>query len=219
MNSRSVQRLRLTSPLPARLGRDSARVLNLSLRGALVRGPLARRSGERVALTLEETPPIILESRVTRCEVGEFVGGAIHYDIAVVWHHPDLEALSRVRQLLVDVLMREIAEWEQNATGGNPSVESFPGFDFDPASLSASVASSKSILRWHRLIGGKWHATNVSSSVQPFDGFCVTSLVEPDEIELLRRSYERADEPGRRLIRHLATLASVEHHDDGRRHK
>ncbi len=60
----------------------------------------------------------------------------------------------------------------------------------------------------HSFAEGEWTASRVDSPNQPDDGFTVAAYEDEDEIKLLRRAYETADDEGRRLIRLIADLSA-----------
>ena len=53
-------------------------------------------------------------------------------------------------------------------------------------------------------IAGRWLRTPTSKGDQPPEGFTISAEEEPDQIERLCSAYERADLPGRKLIRTFA---------------
>lgn len=71
---RRVQRLRLEHPLAARIGGQSARILNISLYGALVEHPLALRPLSRQELILQTASAIRLQCEIRRCNVARLAG-------------------------------------------------------------------------------------------------------------------------------------------------
>ncbi len=66
--------VRVASSLPARLGADEARLLNLGVRGALVQSAEARAVGQSLQATigpLGPLPPLTLAAEVVRCRPAE----------------------------------------------------------------------------------------------------------------------------------------------------
>lgn len=60
----------------------------------------------------------------------------------------------------------------------------------------------------HSFADGQWTAERGDSPTQPADGFTVAAFEDEEEVKMLRRSYETADDEGRRLIRLIADLSA-----------
>ena len=69
---------------------------------------------------------------------------------------------------------------------------------------------------WHRPISGYvewtydgngWHARPCHAANQPENGFTISAAEADDQVELLRRTYEKGDGEARRLTRMLAELS------------
>lgn len=213
MRQRRVQRLKLEQPIGGRLDDQPVKVLNISLQGALMESSEQRRvGGTTIFLPWDDGSPG-LECKVRRCELVRF-GSFDHstYQIAVDYSGASLESKSRLRQFLVDLLKGAIDDWKRNAAvGPDQQVESFPMFDVGVSEIMAELGSSTASKRvWHRLLDGEWVSTNVASTLQPLDGFCVTSDIDSEELTLLKESYEQSDATGRQFIRLLASVAASE---------
>jgi len=77
-----------------------------------------------------------------------------------------------------------------------------------PATAAASFQTGKgtNFLRCD-FIAGRWLRTPTSKGEQPPEGFTISADEEADQIERLCSAYERADLPGRKLIRTFAALS------------
>ena len=119
MSKRQVQRLRLERPIEGRLGPHAVKVLNISLRGALVETRGALRVGTTIEFVPQVESDVRLQSLVRRCELVRHEDeGEASYHVAVSYPHSDLESQSMLRQLLIDLLRGaiEIMENQRKAT-------------------------------------------------------------------------------------------------------
>jgi len=61
----------------------------------------------------------------------------------------------------------------------------------------------------YRLSGTTWSRSSTASPEQPSDGFTVAAYEDEDELEVLCRAFERADQQGRHMIRIIAELSAM----------
>ncbi len=201
----------LPEPLAGRLESEPVLVYNISLHGALVRSASRHRVGHHLTFFAQAgEEEIRLDSRVARCEMVRADSGETAYRLALAYPHAELLERARLRQFLVDLFVRVVDEWKRNASTDEMSLKAFPLFS-EHTSISSSLQDYESVaFVWHRLVDGTWLSSPVTSPSQPLDGFCVTDDIETDELEMLRQTYQRSEETGRRLVRRLATMATAE---------
>ena len=60
----------------------------------------------------------------------------------------------------------------------------------------------------YRFNGKTWTRARTDSAAQPADGFTVAAYEDEEELEVLCRAYEAADEAGRQMIRVIAELSA-----------
>lgn len=119
-----------------------------------------------------------------------------------VWF-PDVGEAERV--LLLDLLVHEaqeqVVEWEANLAG---ELRVRPA---RPPSRRSAVAVRYILLRY---TNDGWLRTITTDPNQPLDGIAVTDGTPEEDIDILRETYEQADEEMRELMRRVATVAILE---------
>jgi len=109
-------------------------------------------------------------------------------------------------KLLMDLLVHEaqeqVKEWEANLNG----VESPPASVRKPQRKSAVVPRYLCL----RLAPQGWWRTVTADPNQPFDGVTVIEGTSEDELTVLCRTYQFADDLMRELLRRVATVAILE---------
>jgi hypothetical protein len=61
----------------------------------------------------------------------------------------------------------------------------------------------------YRYDGKAWSRSRTNSPSQPPNGFTVAGYEDEEELEVLCRTYERADAAGRQMIRVIAELSAM----------
>lgn len=109
------------------------------------------------------------------------------------------------RELLLDLLVHEaqeqVVEWEANLAG---EMRERP-----PRRPSRFSAVAVRYVRL-RLTNDGWLRTISSDPNQPLDGITIVDGTPEEEIDVLRETYEQADEDMRELMRRVATVAVLE---------
>lgn len=110
------------------------------------------------------------------------------------------------RALLLDLLVHEaqeqVVEWEANLAG---ELRVRPARQ--PARHSAVAVRYVRL----RLTNDGWLRTLTSDPNQPPDGILVVDSTPEEEIDVLRETYEQADDEMRELMRRVATVTVLEH--------
>src|SRR5258708_7392560 len=114
------------------------------------------------------------------------------------------ESEARLQDMIATFVGRVLAAQKANAT---PEATQGLGAEFLAQLGEARRVRSRGYVTY-RLLGSRWwrEATNVA--VQPQDGFTVAAFEDEEELETLCRTYEAADEEGRRMIRLVAELSA-----------
>jgi len=193
---RQTPRVILREPRRGRFGEESVLVLEMGLGGAkfehsqrldvgraapFVCGPLSTSATVRHSVLLPAKTGVVYQTGVEFSEAGE-----------------------AERTLLLDLLVheaeRQVREWEANLEGEAPSRPKKPS------------RKSEAALRFvcMRFTHQGWIRAITADPNQPIDGITIPEGTPEEEVALLRRSYERADDDGREFMRQVAMLAILE---------
>jgi len=202
---REFQRLRLAKPILALMDGQNALILDIGVGGAYLEhyGAAApdwrfrlqfRWKGEDVEFVAE-----VARSQVVRSG-GD--GGSVvsHTGVRFVESTGNSDAM--LNDMMATFVGRVLAAQRANA-----AAEQTDSDTFILAQLGgARRARTKGYLVFHYR-NGHWSQTLSESSKQANDGFTVAAYEDEAELETLCRTYESADEEGRRLIRLVAELS------------
>lgn len=129
-----------------------------------------------------------------------------------------------LKRLIHSHVTRALQEQESNAKGeGSELRQNIPflrelGIRYEQNSMPApgSFESMRDrIYVQHRLLGpGHWSEQVVPKPAQPRDGFTMFATVREDQLALLRRMYEEADQATRQLLRIIAELTLHQESDN-----
>lgn len=194
---RRFQRIVPPNPIRARAGQTRVFVLDASMNGFRV----AHQEPIHSPCTLRidwEGGPILAECVVVRQGTHRpaktaFEKPTYHSGLHIERILPAYE--SALRGMIAYYVERALDEQRANARG-------------IPATAAASFQTGKgtSFLRCD-FIAGRWLRTPTMKGDQPPEGFTISADEHPDQIERLCSAYERADMPGRKLIRTFAALS------------
>lgn len=225
---RRVQRIRLANPIIGRLGTMSVVLIDVSLDGAKIEhGEQLQTGAENQLVFPWKDETLRLRTRVTRCRLERFTGGA---DGLTVYHSGLLfldvgESAPRLRDLVATHITRALEEQKANARGQLPqSIEHMPIFrgytltlnredaaaEIGHASLPSSRIARQVGYICCRLTKNSWKRTKTSDPEQPEDGFTVSAAEDLAQLDQLCESYRLADDHGRELIRMLARMSIAE---------
>lgn len=189
---REFQRLHLTRPADGWLGDFAIRLLDISAAGALIETDEDIETGARTLLRFwwrgEE---VEITSDVIRTD-DDGVGLRFVEDSPVL------------RRLIADSATELLNAQEANASGDR--ARNVVG---DATLTAASSRDVRSYMTW-TLSDGAWSHRISLVADQPPNGFTISSTEAPDQIAMLRSSYESGDDEARRLIRMLAELSGAE---------
>ncbi|MEO8032836.1 MAG: PilZ domain-containing protein [Acidobacteriota bacterium] len=190
---RQFQRVNLSKPLDGWFGDFAVRLLDISVTGALVEHDEDIDLGARALLRFYWRNE---EVEVTAETIRELDG------------HAALRFLDRsetLLALLADAARELLVAQEANATGDRERNL----IDGDATLTAASEAGRlrmRGFLIW-TLADGAWSRRASLLPEQPADGFTLSAAEDPEQVELLCRTYESGDEESRRMTRLLAELS------------
>jgi hypothetical protein len=203
---RQFQRLKLSKPILAVMEGSSALILDIGIGGALAEHYGETAVGQRFKLSFRfRGDNVAFVSEVVRTNVIREARGA-----APAVSHTGLrflEALAdadeRLQDMMVALVSRLLAAHRANASG-QPTPEA--------NEILAQVGEARRLrtrgyIRYVLRSGG-WSTIASASPEQPEDGFTVAASEDVEELEVLCRTYEGADDEGRRLIRLVAELSA-----------
>jgi len=188
---RHARRLRLTVPLPARLGRADVVVVDLGRRGARLRHDRAIEPGSRTTLTFDwpggpfRAVVRVLSSRLLASNAPKFESRLQFLEVPP----GSAKVLQRVVATLTDEQLRN---WVSNFMGQEAASRE----DHQPERRLLSF----------RFSNRQWITRPAAAhEPPPPDGFIVPASMEPGEIRTLCAVYQRLDRDGQQLLRLFAS--------------
>jgi len=201
---RQFQRLKLARPILATVDGANALLLDVGVTGAFVEHQGRLQPGSTFTLTFRwQGDELELECEVVRTKIVKPSADAT----AVVSHSgvrfvdASAESNDKLRKMMATFVSRVLDAQRANASGDHQS-ETLLGMVGE-----ARRARSRGFVRY-QLHDGAWSHELTQSSKQPHDGFTVGAHEDDEELEELCRTYERADEEGRSMIRLIAELST-----------
>lgn len=203
---RQYQRLKLTKPILARVRGANALVLDIGFGGALVEHNGLAAPGEQLRFVFKwQGEDVAFNCEVARSSIvasgREGAPDVSHTGLRFVESIGDARA--RLQELIASFVGHVLAAQKANATGTG-------GVSAGETILARLGEAHRTRARGfitYRLVDGTWSRSNTSSPRQPADGFTVGAHEDGSEVDTLCRTYEGADEAGRRLIRMVAELS------------
>jgi hypothetical protein len=203
---RQFQRLKLPRPILASIdGGDSALLLDVGVAGAFVEHHGTMQPGANFTLSFRwqddelDFMCEVARSRVVRPAVdGE--GIVSHTGVRFV----DASAKSQQKlQEMMAVFVRRLIDAQRANAGGDHESERILG------TMGEARRTRSRGYVCYELVDGVWRHEATSSARQPPHGFTVPAFEDDDEIATLCKTYEKADEEGRNLIRLVAELSTA----------
>jgi hypothetical protein len=194
---RQSPRVILRNPRRGRFGDDEVLVLEMGLGGAKFEhgvrlavgsaatftcGPLTTAGSVRHSVLLPTRTGIVYQSGIAFTNLGD-----------------------REHDLLLELLMHEaeqqVSEWEANLRG-----------EVSPRPARRNARQSAVAVRFVclRYVNRAWTRTITADPNQPADGITVVETTSDEELAILRRSYENADDGTHDFMRQVAMLAVLE---------
>jgi hypothetical protein len=204
---RQFQRLRLAKPILAVMREHNALILDIGMTGAFVEhyGELApgdtfnisfRWQGSDIEFVCE-----VARTTVVRTPGGD--GQSIVSHTGVRFLEPLGDATGQLQDLMATAVGRILAAQRANAAGDLSDSRGATILDQIGEARRTRTTGFVS----YRLRDGKWWRIPTQSSKQPPDGFTVAAYEDEEEVETLCRTYEKASDEARTLIRLVAELS------------
>ena len=196
---RRFQRLKLARPILGTVDTESALILDIGLGGAYVEHHGTRRVDDTVMLAFRwQNEDITLRSEIARTRiVGDNVSQSGIYFVESRGQNID-----RLQNMMATFVGRILAAQRANA---NADVDQTSAILYQLG--DARRSRSRGFVAY--LFDGKsWTCRPTQMPDQPRSGFTVAAYEDEDEVEMLCRTYEAADEEGQRLIRLVAELSA-----------
>lgn len=204
---REFQRLRLANPILASMDGANALILDIGMAGAFVEHYGTVEPGRQFRLSFRwhgedvEFRCEVVRTAVVRQPAGDGKSALSHTGVHFLESVGDSAA--RLGDLIATSVGRILAAQRANAAG-----------DENHATGAAVLAGLGGARRKrthgfvsYRLKGDSWWRVPTDSPRQPEDGFTVAAWEDEAELATLCRTYEQADDEGRRLIRLVAELS------------
>lgn len=204
---REFQRLKLAKPILATLDGQSALILDVGVTGAFIEHYGEVAPGHRFNISFRwQSADLEFAGEVTRTSVtkkGTGSKGTVSQS-AVRFVEATGDAQEKLQDMMALFIGRLLGAQRANAAAAD-----------DLAFESASILSQIGQARRSRTRGyvaylwdGKsWVRRQTQIGDQPRNGFTVAAYEDEEDLETLCRTYETADEEGRRLIRLVAELS------------
>jgi hypothetical protein len=203
---RGFQRIKLAQPILGMWNGQNALILDIGMTGAFVEHHGMVRSGTPVTLSFKwQGKDVVfkaeaLHSVVVRPPEGERPPAS---QTGVKFIEAVGDAEERVQDMMVSFVGKVLAAQKANAAADAPA---------ESAASLASIGQARRArtrgfiaFRWN---GKAWSRTRTEKPAQPADGFTVAAYEEEEDLDTLCKTYEAADEEGRRLIRLVAELSA-----------
>ena len=195
-----LQRVVLGEPLAAMLGGEKARVIDISLSGALVAHQFRAGKGTILRLAFDwRGDPVLADCEVMRESLHAppmKPGSRPIYRSGVAFRQFLGESENNLRQMIGELVSRALDERKANARGIPPVV---------PSSTQRG-GRNRGYLTFV-FVHGVWQKTESVDPIQPSNGFTVSIDEDPGQITLLCETYESVGPSHRRMIQDMARLS------------
>lgn len=203
---RHSQRMKLAKPLLGMIDGQNGLILDVGISGAFVEHHGTYKTGERARLTFRwhgsdiEYLCEVVHTTVVREGFGR-TPPVSHSGLRFV------ESIGGSDELLQDMMAtfvgRILAAQRANARGETDGSEG----EAILSRLGEARRSRTAGFITYRLIDDEWRSKPTNSPHQPLDGFTVAAYEDRDELQVLCRAYETANDEGKRLIQLVAELS------------
>jgi hypothetical protein len=190
---REFQRLQLTEPLDAWFGDYAVRILDVSGNGVRIASDEVIPQGARALLRFFWRGAEV--ELLTELTYADELGAALAY----------IDNPSAIRELISDSANELLRAQEANAMGDRAQ-----NVYFDQTLTAASSRVSSTYTTWI-YENNAWIARRSLVADQPPNGFTVFSGEPDEQVDLLKRTYEKGDAETRRLTRVFAELSVATH--------
>jgi hypothetical protein len=201
---RIFQRLRLARPILGTFDDQSALVLDLGLTGAFVEhyGVTTSRQSCRLKF-IWKGQSIEFRGDVARTLVVRVSGNDLVSHTGIRFTEPIGGSESVLQDLIATFVGTVLAAQKANKDGSHLASDHLTLMEIG----GARRGRVRGLKRYRLQAGGMWSHESTSDREQPADGFTVAAYEYEEDLEALCRTYEIADDEGRRLIRLVAELS------------
>jgi hypothetical protein len=203
---RHFQRMKLARPILAGLRGESALILDIGINGGLLEHRGTARLGEHMKLAFKwQGKDVKFDCEVTRTQSvmnPEDTASRQVSHSAVIFINPAGESLERLQEMMATFVGRILAAQRANASADSEESAILPQLGEAQRSRTHGFVA-------YLFDGKTWIRRYSRLSDQPRNGFTVAAYEDEEELETLCRTYETADEEGRRLIRLVAELSAA----------
>lgn len=201
---RVFQRLRLARPILGFLDRQNALILDIGVGGAFIEhyGVSTSRQSCRLKF-LWQGNDIEYACQVARTLVIKVSGPDVVSHTSLRFIEPVGDSEERLRDLVATFVGTVLAAQKANRDGLRVDRDNMALMEIG----GARRARMRGFQRYRMQPDGMWIHTATRDPIQPPDGFTVAAYELVEELEVLCRAYEIADEEGRRLIRLVAEMS------------
>ncbi len=204
-NDRRVfQRLRLARPILGVIDDQNALIIDLGVAGAFVEHYGVTTSNTRCRLQFHwQSDRIEFVCEVARSHVIRESGTDVvsHTGLRFIEAVGDSEAL--LRDLMATYVGSVLAAQKANANGIRHDSQNLMLMEVG----GARRTRVRGLMSYRLQEPGTWKRSTTLDPSQPADGFTVAAYEDEDDLEILCRAYENANDEGRRLIRLVAELS------------
>jgi len=219
---RKVERIRLLPRLAGLAGAVKVELVEISVGGARLHHFNPLRVGHVVELRFRwKDEDISIPAAVIRSSVDRF-GSTSAYVTGVRFEIPEGSSRTPIKRLIESFVRNALDEQFRNATGATPAWASrlmqqvVAGEEIAPVHHGDTIAAMETAheLRDEGYVRytfstGRWTKTKTWESQQPGEGFTIWHFEDDDQVDLLCKDYEHADEATRALIRLCAELSLI----------
>lgn len=202
---RRFQRLKLAKPILAGLNGQNALLLDIGVGGAFVEHYGEPKKGQRVILSFKwKTTDITYVGEVLRTTVvrKDAKSGQNMSQSALAFIEGRGDSEEKLQDMMATFVGHVLAAQRANA-----EAQSAAGGSAILYNLGEARRERTRGFRAYLWDGKKWTCRATEIGDQPRTGFTVAAYEDEDEVEELCRTYEGADDEGRRLIRLVAELS------------
>jgi hypothetical protein len=204
-NDRRVfQRLRLARPILGTLDQQNALILDLGVGGAFIEhyGVTTRKHSCRLKF-MWQGENIEYACQVARTLVVKVSGPDVVSHTGIHFIEPIGDSEERLRDLVATYVGAVLVAQKANSDGVRMDSQHSTLMEIG----GARRARVRGFHRYRMQPDGMWIHMSTRDPIQPTDGFTVAAYEHVEDLEILCRAYEIADEEGRRLIRLVAELS------------
>ena len=196
---RKFGRIELEQALPGTIGEVPVSVVEVSVAGCRVAHEVRFQPGQPAEIRFVwNNQPMrfgchIIRSSLFRIAVSAGQKSIYHSGISLDQAYEESDRF--LRDMIGARVMRALEEQKANAHG------------LPPVSAWTYQVQKGDRFRRYEFTDGAWRKLDTRDSKQPPNGFTIAIAVDPFHVEMLQKTYQSANEEGRRLTRMLAELS------------